>query len=104
MQRRTHAFLWSGAAAATANGNSDVLDWPGGSGTFAVYGTFSSGTMKLQTSFDAGTTWIDVASTSFTANNQVNVTVAPCKVRVNLAGAGSPNLKASMVGLPDLPA
>jgi hypothetical protein len=38
--------------------------------TLHVFGTWSSNTAKLQTTPDAGTTWIDYPGASFTADGQ----------------------------------
>jgi hypothetical protein len=46
-------------------------------GTFAAWGTFGSGTIKLQAGYvdGAGTVnWIDITNASFTAAGAVNVT------------------------------
>lgn len=84
--------------AATADGNSTAVEWPGGKGTFAAWGTFGAGTAKLQWSPDGGTTWLDVSSASLTANGYINFEIAPGKLRANLAGATTPSLNAA-VGL-----
>ena len=76
-----------------ANGNSASATYKGGASTLAVFGTFDSGTVKLQLSYDAGTTWIDATddngdTISFTANKTKSIWLggAPL-VRVNLAGS-----------------
>jgi hypothetical protein len=58
-----------------------------------VFGTFDSGTVKLQVSYDAGTTWIDATDDfgdviAFTANGTKAIWFggAPL-IRVNLAGS-----------------
>lgn len=77
-----------------ANGNSAAAVYLGGAATFVVFGTFDSGTVKLQVSYDAGTTWIDAASVnadlvgSFSANGGETVWFGgKPQVRVNLAGS-----------------
>ena len=76
-----------------ANGNSASATYLGGVASLAVFGTFDSGTVKLQLSRDAGTTWYDATDDfgdviSFTANGEKVVWFggAPL-VRVNLAGS-----------------
>ncbi len=76
-----------------ANGNSASATYKGGAATLAVFGTFDSGTVKLQLSYDAGTTWFDATDdfgdvVSFTANGAKAIWYggAPL-VRVNLAGS-----------------
>ena len=76
----------------TADGNTAIDTHRGGEGTLAAWGTWAGGTAKLQATFDAGTTWIDVASISLTANGIKSFTVGPCKLRGNLAGSATPTL------------
>lgn len=54
--------------------------------------TDGGGTAKLQSSFDGGTTWVDVASASWTSGvgYMGTYTVFGRYVRINLAGATSP--------------
>lgn len=85
-----------------ANGTALVLDTDGQGEIqevgFAAYGTFGSGTCKLQGSPDGGTTWIDIASASFTANGYVVVKVPFPRVRAVLSGATSPEITAVLYG------
>lgn len=64
--------------------------------TFAVWGTFGGGTIKMQAGFvdSAGVTqWQDIAGASFTAPNQaVNIAMKANYYRLVLTGATSPNL------------
>lgn len=77
----------------SADGSTPSYPWVGGLGTFAVAGTFGSGTVKLQASLDNGTTWIDVGTdVTFTATGMANFHLPVCHVRVNLSGATSPNI------------
>ena len=64
-----------------ANGNGDAVgsnaDSVGSTpdpGTLAYYGTWDSATAKVQLSPDGGTTWIDIPSSSATANTALNLT------------------------------
>jgi hypothetical protein len=73
----------------TTDGNSDAFDWPSGKGTLRASGTFNGATVKLQASFDGGTTWIDAgADATFTAPGLANFSLGPCKLRGVLSGAG----------------
>lgn len=63
--------------------------------TFAAWGTFGSGTIKLQAGFvDANnvTQWQDIPNTSFTTAGMVNISMKANYFRVVLSGATSPNL------------
>lgn len=74
----------------TTTGNSDAFDWPSGKGTVRAFGTFDGATVKLQASYDGGTTWIDAgAEASFTAAGLANFSLGPCKLRGALSGAGA---------------
>ena len=67
-----------------------AVDWPGGAGTFCVYGTWAGSTAKLQFSPDLGTNWIDVGSdVTFTADNVGNFQLPQCKIRLNVSGGGT---------------
>lgn len=81
----------------TSNAASSAVDWPGGTGTFAAWGTFGGGTCTLQLSPDDGTTWIDVPGASLAANGAVNFSLGPCRLRASLAGATTPNLSAKLL-------
>lgn len=80
----------------TADGNSSAIEWAGGQGHFAVFGTFSSGTAKLQYSLigdeEAGYKDVDTTDLSFTADGHGNFTLPPCHLRVNLSSATTPDL------------
>lgn len=78
----------------SADGNSAAATYKGGAATFVVFGTFDSGTVKLQVLYDAGTTWIDAASVnqdlvgSFSANGGEVVWFGGTpQVRVVLSGS-----------------
>lgn len=83
-----------------ANGNTATVATPAdvcNVGAFMGTGvTFGAGTLKAQVSFDAGTTWLDVPSGSFTAatanTKKQDQTVIGPLMRWNLAGATSPSL------------
>ena len=64
-------------------------------GTFAAWGTFGSGTIKLQAGYvdGAGTVnWIDITNASFTAAGAVSVSLRCDKMQIVLSGATSPNI------------
>jgi len=62
----------------------------GGRGWMLVYGTFGSGSMDLEYTFD-GTTAISSAST-VTANGGGTFELPPCQVRATLSGSSGPAL------------
>lgn len=84
----------------SADGNTTAVTLPGlynrvtvNLGTTA---TFGSGTVKVQASPDAGTTWVDVTSASFSsataATKKADYNVYGTKVRLNVAGSTNPTL------------
>ena len=88
-------------SAAGATGSSAT--WGGGYGVFYCTGTFGSGTVKLQASYDNGTTWLDVDKSpdtyvTFTANGHGEFTLPPCLVRANVSGATGASLNAGIRG------
>jgi hypothetical protein len=56
--------------------------------TVFYYGTFDSGTIKLQASPDNGTTWIDIPNSSSTTATCMNMEIRATQIRANLSGAG----------------
>lgn len=92
-------------SARTTDGNSSAIDWPGGRGVFAVFGTFNGATSKLQWSPDAGTTYIDVDASgdtyvTKTAAGQGGFELPGCKLRaVQSASGGSTSLTSTVAGL-----
>ena len=79
----------------TANGNvpsNAGVDHPGGPGTMSFHGTIDGATVKLQSSVDGGTTWVDVADDDVTASLTIagdkGYTLTRRKLRVNVAGGG----------------
>ncbi|TWA89588.1 hypothetical protein [Bradyrhizobium stylosanthis] len=85
----------------TADGQSSAISWPGGRGVFAAFGTFGSGTIKLQASYDDGTTWIDVDRSgdtyvTFTANGAGGFELPKCQLRVSLSGSTSPSINSGV--------
>lgn len=77
----------------SADGSTPTQSWDGGLGTVAVAGTFGSGTIKLEASFDNGTTWIPVGTdVEFTATGMGNFHLPACNLRCTLSGATSPDI------------
>lgn len=90
----------------TADGNTATFELPGDVSTVDVYlddaETWGAGTLKLQSSFDGGTTWVDVPSASWTSGDGRlgSYTVYGRDVRLNLAGATSPSLTVTLKAQP----
>ena len=79
----------------TADANSSAEAWPGGVGQMVGAGTWGGGTLKLQMSPDAGTTWVDIGgSASITADGVCNFELNSCDVRLVLTGSTGANLNA----------
>lgn len=99
-------YSFTTLAAFAANGSSAAIDMSVGCAfEVAVYHgagvTFGSGTLKLQTSPDGGTTWLDVPSATWTAAtaNTIKTVFQPVygtKLRVTLTGATSPTLNVNI--------
>jgi len=71
-----------------SDGPSGAIEWRGGEGTFAVWGSFDGGACKLQMSFDAGSSWIDVENSVLTAAGAKNFRLPVCKLRASISSAG----------------
>ena len=76
----------------SANTNTDPFNWFGGDGTVFATGAFDGGSIKLQASPD-GTNWFDCQdadgnTVTLSSNGAFSFSIAPCMIRVNLAGAG----------------
>lgn len=74
-------------AAATSTG----VRWEGGHGTAYAHGTWGSGTLTIQASFD-GATWLTItgvtgAAVSLAANGLFPFRLPPCQVRGVLTGS-----------------
>lgn len=84
-----------------ANGQTTAIGWLGGRGNFIAQGTFGSGTIKLQASFDDGTTWIDVDKSgdtyvTFTSNGVGGFELGACQLRASLSGATAPSIDSGL--------
>ncbi|HCR85494.1 MAG TPA: hypothetical protein DIV86_02335 [Alphaproteobacteria bacterium] len=76
----------------TANGNTNTIDWYGGVGTFAASGTFGGGIITMQYSLD-GTNFITGGVDSeLVSDGGKKFSLPKCSIRLNLAGATSPNV------------
>ena len=77
----------------TANGSTPIVSHGGGTGTFAAFGTFGGGTIKLEASFDSGSTWLDLGDlTTFTENGLANYEIYPSQLRASLTGSTTPSI------------
>ncbi len=75
-----------------ANGSAtgSWFNWPGGTGTFSVVGTFSGATIKLQFLSGDGSTGIDAGTEcTLTAAGAGNFELGPCQIRANVSGSPS---------------
>ena len=82
----------------TSNGNSTLDITQGGNYFLDVNGTFSSGTVAVQISLDAGTTYVPLTTavgTDLAVNADYNavITLPKSKIKFVLTGASSPSLK-----------
>ena len=78
--------------AQSGNASGTKIAWNGGIGTFQAWGAFEGATCKLQMAFDSGGAWTDVGDdVSFTAAGVGNFQLAPCWIRADLSGGGSPS-------------
>lgn len=83
-------------AVPAANGQGASQVWHGGWATVSCRGTFDSGTVTLQVSFDSGTTWetildLDGSAIAFTATGHKHMAYAgdlTCVMRASLGGSG----------------
>jgi len=69
--------------------------------TIAATGTFGSGTLTVELSFD-DTTWFAAtyesgASAALSADGAVNIYTGPCSMRCTLAGATTPDIDITYV-------
>jgi hypothetical protein len=85
--------------AQTADANGAAADWHGGRGVFSAFGTFGSGTVKLQWSPNDGTTWLNVDKSgdtyvTYTANGSGGFELPACKIRAVLSGSTAASVSA----------
>jgi hypothetical protein len=84
---------------ASATGASTA--WGGKKGVFAIAGTFGGTTAQLELLGPNGSTWIALASASFTAAGAVVVELPPCRLRVSLTGGTPSAMFASLSAIPE---
>jgi len=65
-------------------GNGTAKEWPGGTGFFMAEATWGGGSVKLQYQTPQGT-WVDVASSTLSANGALKLDVPPGQVRAAIA-------------------
>lgn len=82
-------------ATLSADGSTTVITWRGGMGTYAAYGTWGGGTLKLEASFDNGSTYISLGTDGeLTADGAANFEVpGGVYLRATLSSSTSPSLK-----------
>lgn len=86
----------------TADGQTTGTPHPGGSAAFYGVGTFGSGTLTMEVSFDGGTTWVDVLDSAMTADDVYAFVLPPCLVRGDLSGATNPSITVGYEPVGDL--
>jgi len=85
----------TGSIAGANNAYSQAIDWPGGKGTFMVYGTFDSATFTLYRRIGQGTktaaaSYVAMDSAAiFTSSDAVNFEWSPDTLCVGWTGGGS---------------
>lgn len=85
-----------------SGGNGDYpatgINYRGGEKTFAVYGTWDGATLKMEASFDGGTTFIKLADAEgsdlqFVDNSIFRINMGQCLLRFEITGSsGSTSL------------
>lgn len=81
----------------TANGNTVAFELPGAANDVSVFlmegAAYGAGTLHMESSFDGGTTWVDVPTASWTSGDGHLGTYAVhgSDIRFNLAGATAPS-------------
>lgn len=76
----------------SADGDSSVVNFVGGTLYFGGSGTFGSGNVTLYASFDEGSNYIAVPNSVFTSAGVFTAALPNCRVKLTLAGATSPSL------------
>lgn len=69
-------------------GNGDAKLWPGGVSYFMAEGTWGGGNAKLQFKTPNGT-WVDIPSSTLSANGTLKLDVPPGEVRTVIATASA---------------
>lgn len=77
----------------TDNGTTATLSWDGGVGYYAAQGSFGSGTVKLEYSFDGGSNYLTTESAGWLSSaGSKQFSLPVCQLRLSLTGATSPDL------------
>lgn len=77
----------------SADGDSSVVAWGGGQGSWVAEGTWGGGTATLKVSIDEGTTFFTYTGASITADGVKLFSMGKCLLKTNLAGSTSPTLR-----------
>ncbi|MEQ8266518.1 MAG: hypothetical protein RH982_04925 [Parvibaculum sp.] len=82
---------------ATTSDSYAPVDWPGGTGTFWVWGEFHGATVTLEASPD-GENWFAVGpSIQFSEKNVAAFALGPCQLRATVAGAAEDTRVSALV-------
>ena len=87
----------------SADGSTDDINWynhrngKGTIGSFHGYGTFGSGTLRLQASPDGGTTWFNVGTNTLSSSGVFDFELPsdasnPLKLRGTITGSTTPSV------------
>lgn len=81
-----------------ADGSTSELQWPGGPGTAAVFGSFGGGTFTTEVSYDEGATFFEVGTdTTFTANGHGNFNLpSDVLLRITASSSTTPDVTAEI--------
>lgn len=67
-------------AANAGAGNLSSVQFPGGKAMFIAEGTWGGGNIKLQVKA-GNNTWVDISSSTLSANGTLNLDLPPCEIR-----------------------
>jgi hypothetical protein len=73
----------------TENGDVTLGRWGGGLATFSATGTWNDASVQLEARFDPDAEWIEIDDAVLSDDGAMNVTTAPCELRVAVSGAGA---------------
>jgi hypothetical protein len=90
--------VYDANVAVSGNVNGTPFNFDGGRLVLGTFGTFGAGTIKLQFTTDADSTWIDVGTqnavaTQLTAAGTTTFYLPPGRYRVVLTGSTTPTLQ-----------
>lgn len=81
-----------------ADGNSALINWPGGKGNLQAFGTFGSGSIKLAQCLEGSTTAPNGTATpigsayTLTADGGIIFDLLPSRIQVQLTGSTAPTI------------